>query len=180
MSDYERINEIWVRFRAALAEAFQAAYAVEAPAGDDPAWAAVRGRYGVAAIPEAERAEVRAAQHPLRGAAAMELRDVVDALCRSTRRETKQIKVDWEDGAAERQQTALLSLIERTERELLTAYRNAVLPKRAGMFGNVFATGAPAAAPRAPAASTISCRGCGAPRLSDRDFQCAYCGQKMI
>jgi hypothetical protein len=180
MSKIEQLDGIWVQFRAAITEAFSTAYAVDSPAGVSPEWEALCARYGVALLPDEERQQVLAAQKPLRGAAAMELLAVVKDLCREHRIAVKAIDV-WDTGSAtEHKHQALLNLIERTERELLDAYRGAVLPKRQGMFGNLFAAGAPQApAQVAPAAYTLSCRWCGAPRLSDQDFTCAYCGQQM-
>jgi hypothetical protein len=180
MSKIEQLDQIWVQFRTAVAEAFRTAHEVEQPAGVTPQWQALCARYGVALLPDEERQQVLSAQRPLRGAAAMELHGVIKELCREHRIATKAIDA-WDAGSdVEYKHQALLNLIERTERELLDAYRGAVLPKRQGMFGNLFAAGAPqAAAPVKAGAYTLSCRWCGAPRLSDKDFTCAYCGQQM-
>lgn len=177
----DQIDEVWIRFRIDVAEAFRTAYEVEEPAGVSMAWQALLARHGQAPIPDEERAQVKAAQRPLRGAAAVELFGITKALCREHRIALKRINV-WDAGnAVEHKHQSLLNLIERTEGELLGAYRNAVLPKRQGMFGNVFATGTPQASRHtAPSASALTCGGCGAPRLSDKDFMCAYCGQQMI
>lgn len=180
MTQIEQLDRIWIEFRTAVGEAFRLAYAVDQPAGVTPEWAALCARYGAAHISDEDRQQVLAAQKPLRGAAAMELFAVIKEICRAHRIATKHIDT-WDAGnKAEWKQQALLNLIERTDNELLSAYRNAVLPKRQGMFGNIFAAGAPQApAAVAPSASTLSCRSCGAPRLSDKDFTCAYCGQQM-
>jgi len=180
MTVIEQLDGIWVQFRTAIAEAFRTAYGVETPAGVTPEWQALCARYGAAPLSDEERQQVLSAQKPLRGAAAMELLPVVKEICRTHRIATKKVDT-WDHGSqAEWKQQALLNLIERTEKELLDAYRNAVLPKRQGMFGNVFATGTPQPrAQTAPSANTLSCRWCGAPRLSDKDFTCVYCGQQM-
>lgn len=176
----ERIDEVWIRFRAEVTEAFRIAYEVEEPAGSTPAWEALLARHGIAPLPAEERAQVRTLQRPLRGAPAMELFPVVQKVCREHRIALKRIDV-WDAGSAvEYKHQSLLNLFERTEQELLAAYRNAVLPKRQGMFAHVLSSGAPqAGAFKAASTSTITCRWCGAPRLSDQDFLCAYCGQQM-
>lgn len=176
----ERIDEVWIRFRAEVAEAFGRAYEVEEPAGTSVAWDELLARNGVSPIGPEERAQVRAAQRPLRGAPALELFPVVQRICKEHRIALKRIDT-WDAGSGvEFKHRSLLSLIERTEKELLDAYRNAVLPKRQGMFGNVFAAGAPQpSAFKAASASALTCQWCGAPRLSDKDFQCAFCGQQM-
>lgn len=143
MTLIEQLDGIWIEFRTAVGEAFRLAYAVDQPAGVTPEWAALCARYGAPHISDEDRQQVLAAQKPLRGAAAMELFAVIKEICRAHRIATKRINT-WDAGnKAEWKQQALLNLIERTDRELLGAYRNAVLPKRQGMFGNLFAAGAP-------------------------------------
>ncbi len=74
----------------------------------------------------------------------------------------------------------LRRLIERTEREVVEAYKRAVLPKRVGMFANALAHHDASAAPAgAPSAHALLCMTCGAPRLSDADFSCPFCNQHM-
>ena len=77
MTVIEQIDAIWVRFREQIAEAYKAAYEVDEPAGNSPAWQALWARWGVEHISDTERAQVIAAQKPLRGAPAMELVAVV-------------------------------------------------------------------------------------------------------
>ena len=173
-----QIDAIWIRFREQIAESFAAAYAIEEPAGGTPEWQQLCQRYGAQLISDTDRNQVRAAQRPLRGAPAMELQPVVKAICRENRIACKKIDV-WDAGSSvEFKHQSLMSLIERTETELLVAYRGAVLPKRTGMFAHVVTSGTPAAA-QSMSASAITCRACGGPRLSDKDFTCAYCGTQF-
>jgi len=188
MTVIEQIDAIWVRFRERIAEAFDTAYKVEEPAGLTPAWQALCARCGVSHISDTERAQVIAAQRPLRGAAAMELVEVVKFICREHRIQLKKVDTWDAPGGADARHGSLMNLIDRTDKELLTAYRGAVLPKPTGMFGNVFATptATPTATPSTTAsahqsasASTITCKACGGPRLSAQDYSCAYCGTQF-
>lgn len=173
-----QIDAIWIRFREQIAAAFAAAYAVEEPAGGSAEWQQLCHRYGAPLISDADRTQVRAAQRPLRGAPAMEMQPIVKAICRENRIACKKIDV-WDAGSStEFKHQSLLSLIERTETELLVAYRGAVLPKRTGMFAHVVAPSAPTAS-QSTSASAITCSACGGPRLSDKDFTCAYCGTQF-
>ena len=184
MTVIEQIDAIWVRFREQIAEAYDTAYQVDEPAGNSAAWQALCARCGVAHISDTERAQVIAAQKPLRGAPAMELVGVVKVICREHRIRLKKVDTWDASGVADARHGALSNLIDRTDKELLTAYRGEVLPKPAGMFGNVFAT--PTATPAATAsahqtstASAITCKACGGPRLSPNDYTCAYCGSQF-
>lgn len=178
----QQIDAIWIAFRDQVGEAFRAAYEVDEGAGLSPAWQQVCARWSVALITEPERQQVRAAQRPLRGAAVMELQEVVSRIVGLHRPAVRRID-PWDAGAAvESKHQRLLNLIDRTENELLQAYRDAVLPKAAGMFANVFTGASPGPKPAntGPATYTITCRWCGAPRLSVRDLMCGYCDQSLV
>lgn len=173
-----QLDAIWVRFREQVAEAFAAAHGIDEPAGVSPAWQDLCQRHGVALISNTERQQVLAAQRPTRGAAAMELQPVIKSICREHRIACKKIDV-WDAGSAvEFKHQSLLSLVERTETELLDAYRGAVLPKPGGMFAHVF-SGGPTPAAQSTKASAITCKACGGPRLGDKDYNCAYCGTRF-
>ena len=177
MTVVEQIDGIWVRFRERIAQAFDAAHGVEEPAGTSDAWQAQLAGSGVEPISDTERQQVLAAQRPLRGAPAMELVEVIKVICRAHRIELKKVDTWDAPGVADARHGALMNLIDRTDKEVLTAYRNAVLPKPTGMFGNVFAsTSTPATAHQSASAAAISCEACGGPRLSPSDYSCAYCG----
>ncbi len=180
MTVIEQIDAIWVRFRERIGEAYKAAYEVDEPAGSSPAWQALCAQYGVEPISDTERAQVVAAQKPLRGAPAMELVELVKAICREHRVQLKKVDTWDASGVADARHGALMNLIDRTDKELLTAYRGEVLPKPAGMFGNVFATPSTTAASahQTSTASAITCKACGGPRLSPNDYTCAYCGNQ--
>lgn len=177
-----RLTQLHDWHRTAITEAFNTAYAVEQGAAMTPEWQALLTRYEVPPLSDEERHQVQTAQRPLRGAAVMEFLSVVQIIVKNTRIAVKQVKVFNEPDAVEKQHERLLRLLERTERELVNAYKGAVLPKAQGMFANVFHGHDPQAAARykSAGARTLTCRGCGAPRLSEKDFDCAYCGQKLI
>jgi hypothetical protein len=178
----QQIDAIWIAFRDQVGEAFRAAHEVAEPAGRSPAWQQVCARWNVALISDAERQQVRAAQRPLRGAAVMELQEVTSRIVGLHRAAVKRID-PWDAGAAvESKHQRLVNLIDRTESELLQAYRDAVLPKAAGMFANVFVgtSGSPRPATQGASSYTITCRWCGAPRLSARDLMCGYCDQSLV
>ena len=178
----QQIDAIWIQLRTDLGHAFNAAYAVEEPAGVSPDWQAHCPYWGVAHISEEERLQVRAAQKPLRGAAAMEFLGVIKAIVTRHRIATKKLNTWDTHSAIEAKHSRLLNLLDRTDNELITAYRTAVLPKPGGMFAHAMAgAGAgPKPAQTGPSITTLSCRGCGAPRLSARDLICAYCDQKLV
>jgi hypothetical protein len=175
----ERLEELRAFFGDAIKEAFEAAYAIDEPAGRSEAWAALCARYGIELIDDGEREQVIRAQRPLRGAPVMEFGPLVTELCRQTRGALRQIGVVDGYPETETLYNRLYNLLGRTDQELLAAYRQAVLPKSGGMFANVFAS---AAAPQAsgPSAYSLRCQNCGAPRLSKQDFICGFCDQHMV
>jgi hypothetical protein len=114
----------------------------------------------------------------------MELSQTVKSLCKWARRETKRIDVDIIDDPPEFRiaHARLVSLVDRVDSELDMAYRAAVLPARAGMFGNVLAHhDANAKKPKWHKSQTMAfkCKNCGAPKLSKTDTQCPFCGQAL-
>jgi len=171
---------LWNEFSGQISKIFLVAREVDEPAGTSSAWAGLCERYGVRAISDEERQEVLRAQNPTRGAAVVEFFDVVHRICADHRALVRRTCRGVDDDEVDRQCRRLANLVERTERELVEAYRRAVLPPRQGMFANVFAGSSGASARSGPSAATLTCRHCGAPRLSVDDLECAYCGQKMI
>ena len=177
----QHLEQIRQWFVLTISRVFQDATAIEEGAGGSPAWSQDCATFEVRLLSDEERQQVRAAQRPLRGAPVMELHGVVTELARRAR--VALAAVDLYDASPEEEslQERTLLLVERTERDLITAYKKAVLPKRqGGMFGNVMANHNPgAAAGTGPRAHSLLCMHCGAPRLSDQDFECPYCGQHM-
>jgi hypothetical protein len=163
-----------------LAESFDTAYAIDEPAGSCDAWAAVCVRWGVCVLPESDREQIRSGQRPLRGAPILELREVIVAIVFAARHSLRSVDT-FNDDPADAEKDRLLRITQRAETELVDAYSRAVLPKRKGMFANATAHVTPGAASAMPAiaAHTLRCRHCGAPRFSDRDFECVFCGQQM-
>ncbi len=153
---------------------------IEEGAGSSPGWGQVCTYFGVPLISDEERGQVRAAQRPIRGAPVMEVHSVVGVVVQRARVSLNGVSLDEAPPEVEMFYEQLRLLFERTERELIAAYRRAVLPQRHGMFGNVMAHHDPSGtAPAGPRAYSLTCRHCGAPRLSDEDFECPYCGQNM-
>src|SRR5690606_30536075 len=120
----------------------------------------------------------RRLQQPLRGAPVMELSQMIASLVAQGRRSLHAVPLDGSP-AAESALEQLRMLLDRTEREAVEAYKRAVLPKRQGMFGNVLAHHKAGPAATAPGAHIFCCRTCGAPRLTERDFNCPFCGNHM-
>ena len=176
----ERVRSDGEALQRFLAETFDTAYAIEEPAGSSAAWAAVCARWGVKLLPESEREQIRGGQRPLRGAPILELREVVVAVVFAARHSLRTLDA-FSDDAADVEKDRLLRITQRAESELVDAYSRAVLPKRKSMFANATAHVTPGAAPAMPAvaAHTLRCRHCGAPRFSDKDFECVFCGQQM-
>jgi hypothetical protein len=112
----------------------------------------------------------------------MEFLGVVKAVVAHHRVAIKSIGVWDTHPAIEAKHARLVSLLERTDNELITAYKSAVLPKPTGMFGFAAASAGsgPSPAQTGPSTTTLSCRGCGAPRLSTKDLICAYCDQQLV
>lgn len=181
-SKQQKVEEIRDWFSQSIQHVFETAYGIEEPAGTSEGWQAVCAQYGVTPIDDEERQQVRAAQKPTRGAPVMELGPVVEEICRQGRVALNRIDV-WEaPQEAKTLHERLGNLFSRTNNELVGAYKKAVLPKPAGgMFGNVFASHDPSKkAKSGPSAHTLRCKTCGAPRLSDQDFTCAFCQNEMV
>jgi hypothetical protein len=177
---FERIRNDGAALQRFLAETFDTAYAIEEPAGSSAAWQAICSRWGVRLLPESERDEIRAGQRPLRGAPILEVREVVVAVVFAARHSLRTIDA-FSDDAADAEKDRLLRITQRAEGELVDAYSRAVLPKRKSMFANATAHVTPGGASAVPAvaAHSLRCRHCGAPRFSDKDFECVFCGQQM-
>ena len=108
----------------------------------------------------------------------MELGPLVSELCRQGRYRLRYVGVDAEP-RAQALYDRLQTLLDRTDQELVAAYKRAVLPKSGGMFAHVFSSPA-ASAPSGPAAHSLRCKNCGAPRLGESDFTCGFCDQQMV
>lgn len=178
------MDEIHASLTREITQVFDAAFAVEEPAGTSPDWDSLLERYGVSSIAEQERGEIRAHQKPTRGAPVMELREVARSLCFRARREAKRVRVDIIDDPPELRvlHGRLLGLVDRVEKELDLAYRGAVLPARGGMFANVLAHhDASARKPHwaSGVAVAFKCKNCGAPKLTKSDTECPFCGRSL-
>ena len=178
----ERVLEQRRRLTTEVTRAFDAAHAVEEPAGGSPEWLVCCERWGVTPVDDIEREQIRKAQRPTRGAPVLELDRVLREISRVVRVETTRIDPSIEAREADGEQERLLRLTERVVDEVVTAYRGAVLPKAQGMFGNVFAHhgGAQASASTGAASYSLRCKTCGAPRMKSDDFQCAFCDGPMV
>jgi len=180
-SRQQRLEELGDWFARSIRTVFETAYAIEEPAGVSDAWRAVCEQHGVTPIDDEERQQVRAAQRPLRGAPVMEMVPIVSEICRQGRVALNRIDV-WEEGQeAKTLHERLGNLFGRTDRELVGAYKKAVLPKPGGMFANVLASHDPSKKTKGGAsAHSLRCKTCGAPRLNDEDFTCAFCDNPMV
>jgi hypothetical protein len=177
--DLRHLVELRAWLARSVAHVFREACGVMEPAGSSPGWDQTRAWLGVAPLGDAERAEVRAAQRPLGGAAVMEVAAACTAVVRQARLSLGRVR-EGVVPEVDTQLAHLRALLERTERELLEAYKRVVLPARRGMFANALASHDAGAPKWGATAHALGCRNCGAPRLSDRDFECAYCGQRMV
>lgn len=177
------LTELHAALTRGVTQIFDTAYGVDEPAGVTPEWLSLLAYYGVSPISEAERVEVRAAQRPERGAALMEVSQLVAILAKWARREAKRIDVDIIDDPSEVQimHERLVRLADRVANELDIAYRGAVLPKRKGMFANATAHHDPKhnAGWVKPLAHAFKCQTCGAPRLKAGEDTCPFCGNPM-
>jgi rubrerythrin len=163
-----------------MAAIFREALAIDEPAGHSPAWQQACAYHQVPLMSDEEREQVRRLQKPIRGAAVMELSQMVSSVVRQARSSLHAVPNDGSQ-EAETALDQLRQLLDRSEQQSVDAYKRAVLPKRKGMFGNVLAhhdDDAPAAM-ATPSTHTLCCRTCGAPRLNDQDFNCPFCGNHM-
>lgn len=180
----QRVDFLTTTLRDGITQIFDTAIAVDDPAGTSPEWDALRTHYGVSAISDEERAQVRAAQNPTRGAALMELSQTVKSLIFWTRREGKRCDPDIIDDPPELRvaHARLMGLVDRVDGELDMAYRAAVLPARGGMFANALAhhdANAPKPKWHKSQAMAFKCKNCGAPKLSKSDTECPFCGNPL-
>jgi len=179
--DTTELSRLKQAFTNAVAGVFDTAHGVEEGAGVSAQWRQYCERYQVSLLDDTERAQVRVAQRPVRGAALMEVQDVITAVVKEYRIALKGINVWDAPREVELFHEKFLTLLERTSNEFLSAYKKAVLPKPAGMFANVFsAQQTVSQSPSSPTAVTLRCKNCSAPRLNDRDFVCAYCDEQMV
>ncbi len=178
-SDLQALNLLHQQLREQVTRIFTTAYAIEQGAGLSPAWVQLCQEYGVTPLDDQQRRETWAALRPLRGAAVAEFKDTVAAAVASIRKPLRKLERNLLPEPVQRSAESLAKLLERTEHELVTAYRGAVLPKSGGMFANVFAANRQTG-PAQGEAQALTCLQCGAPRLNTRDFNCAYCGQHIF
>ncbi|MBI2392706.1 MAG: hypothetical protein HYV09_24180 [Deltaproteobacteria bacterium] len=176
----DRLQQLRGWFALSVGEAFREASAIAEPAGTSPAWAAICARAGVPLCSDDDRAQIRAGQRPTRGAPLMEFQAVIAAIVRRTRQELAGLRNVMND-EADKLHDQIRRAVDGAEDETLRAYRNLVLPKRAGgMFANATAHVATSAFQTAPAATSLTCKSCGAPHLEAGAFDCKYCGNRMV
>lgn len=176
----EELQALHGWFSESIRDIFDTAYAIEEPAGDSEAWRKLCEQNGVTAATDDDRRQIRAGQRPLRGAPVMEMVPIVAEVCRQGRVSLRRIDV-WE--APQTTKTLheqLRTLFDRTDAELIGAYKKAVLPKAGGMFAHVTASPSAGRTYDRAAAVALRCMHCGAPRLNDKDFTCAFCGEQMV
>jgi hypothetical protein len=156
---------------------FHEAADVVEPAGTSPGWQALCARMGVSAIDDAERAQVRAAQKPLRGVPVMEFAAVMKAVVHQARQSLAMVN-PHAGGVVESTYEQVRIMLDRTERESVAAYKRAVLPKPRGMFDHVLDSKSQTPA-FAGGANILYCRTCGAPQLQEREVVCPFCGNHV-
>jgi hypothetical protein len=178
----QTIVELRREFRTSVSEAFDAALAIDEPAGTSPVWEALCRRHGVSLISDTERREVVAAQRPVCGAPFMEFRLVVESIVRATRPRARALwNITSSDHEVRTQGERLVRSLDRAEAELGAVYKSAVLPKPAGMFANAMSLAGSAPQQKArQLVSTLKCKNCGAPRMKTADFVCQFCDQSMV
>lgn len=179
-AQHQHLEQLRTWFSQTIGRAYQTAWGVAEPAGATAEWQQICAYFGVPLLSDQERGEVRAAQRPTRGAAVMELSQVISAIVRQARVSLMSVDTSEAHPNTQSLQEQLRMLFERTERETVDAYKRAVLPQRVGMFGNVMAHHDGAAKQHTDAiAHSLLCRTCGAPRLNTTDFICPFCNQHM-
>jgi hypothetical protein len=161
-------------------EVFATATAVAEPGGSTPAWDVVRDKWGVAKLSDEERAQIRAATRPIRGAPVMEVQLVVTAIAQRAREELGALRTPAYHYDLDRSFDQARRALEEGENDVMKAYRTQVLPKRGGMFANATAHVAGAAQPQGAQSAALLCETCGAPQSKPDDFMCKYCGNKMV
>lgn len=157
----------------AVGEALEVALAVETPGGSSAAWAALLARFDTASTPEEDRRRAAAATQQRFGAAPDELYGVLSRIVERGGRSLDALSA--EGPGAERRWERLRGRLGELREETVAAYRKRVMPKRS-MFAQAFESARPAngvAVNRE--AFVMRCRACGAPRLKDGVFECAYC-----
>lgn len=178
----QEIEQLRMAYRESIARAFDAACAIDEPAGTSEAWHNVCQESGVQSLSEAERQQIRSVQRPTRGAPVMELRGVVLGICRTVR--PKLNRLDCTLGTADEKiaWNRFYRLIDRAEHELVNLYKRHVLPPvSGGLFANVLAHAGRAPKPAGGSANLMRCRHCGAPRMNDdNEFICEFCDNHMF
>ncbi|MBI5548661.1 MAG: hypothetical protein HY901_32670 [Deltaproteobacteria bacterium] len=169
--------ECWLG--SAVGDAFTTALRVGEPAGHSPEWMQVLEQHGVQATPDDERRRILTATPLTHGAPVGELSAVLERI--AERAQIALNAIEYPDDAAqaarwERMRMRIGDLRERTT----AAYRKRVMPRRS-MFAVAMesARAGAAAAPHGRQAFVLRCPRCRAPRLSDSDLTCVYCGADL-
>jgi hypothetical protein len=174
---------------ATVGSVLQTALAVDAPNGTSAEWQAILKAFEVAAMPEDERARVRAISPTTRGVPVQEVYDVLFVVVKRAGVALENIRImmldmdidDPESDAQERQFDRLRSLADRLLGDTMTKYKSVVMPKR-----SMFALAREAAARKQEpmgkvqsSAFVLTCRYCGAPRINDKELVCDFCGTRL-
>jgi len=175
----EAIDALGDELRASIAAIFDTAYAIEEGAGSSPAWSALCAELEVPMLDDDERAKVRAAQRPTRGAPVAEVMAAAEAAAKRVRRKLKKIDVWDAPRPVERAHEKLMRLCESVGGELVRTYKGEVLPET-GMFANVLKHHDPTKKTHTKAtAHALRCTSCGAPKLRN-DPVCPFCDNPMV
>lgn len=166
--------ELEQRLGGAVSEVLETALAVDPPGASSPAWEGVLLRYGVNARPEDERYAAAKRERMFRGAPFEEVGGCLGVLAGRFLRQLAVLTTGGPD--FER----LRTLLEGLPAAGLDHYKRLACEKpKGGMFGHAMA-----AAKQhkydgytATRGYVLKCPHCGAPRLREEDFRCAFCGE---
>ena len=177
LSAADRLRELEGWLGKQVGDALSASLEIETPAGSSAAWSTICSQFSVTETDAESRVREAAATGMLRGAPVDELYAVLSAIASEGERRLEAIDYG-DDGPQQRRWERLRSLLGRIRDETIKAYRKRVFPKKKSMFGAAMAsaTGKKASSDeRNTDAFVMRCQNCGAPRLSQADFNCEYC-----
>ncbi len=123
MSVQQHLEELHDWFSRSISSAYRQAWSVEEPAGVAPEWREICTSFEVTPISDEEREQVRRAQRPHRGAAVMEVAQVISAIVDQAKVSLGHVDPTGVSPELASVHDKLRRLIERTEREVVEAHR---------------------------------------------------------
>lgn len=187
--------ELGENLDADIAAVLNVARAIAQAGGDSPEWREILTKFEIGAMPAKEKSQEVSRLKANRGASIEEVLLVCEKLIVIARRELVKIESQTrlmdvpESEALEIEQEEIQSQCERFEDRIdslldqrMAEYKNSVIPKKS-MFGGIkkraLEKKKEVTAAKQRSGFTLKCKNCGAPRMSEAEFECGFCGSRF-